>query len=155
MSNSDLWYIEKNDYGYSFHTGFYTSFEIVDSQLYFNDSHSVRYYDLANQESGTVFEKADNIFAFYYLGKGKFWYTTHSHGETTTIVENFITLTDKGHIINSSTESYNSDLIAMRKYLLGNRDDNICLVKGDLSGDDCEINMLDFVALKKLAAQGS
>lgn len=152
--SSDLWYIYKTDTDYSYHPGFYTSFEIIGSQLYFNDSHSVKYYDLANKQRGTVFNyNSNNIFSFHYLGKGKFSYTTHNHAETTTVIENTITLTDKGHIYNSTSDSYNADLIAMRKYLLGNHDDNICLVKGDLSGDDSVVNILDFVALKKLAAQ--
>ncbi len=150
---SSLWSFTENSLTY-YHPGFYTSFEIIGSQLYFNDSHSVKYYDLANKQSGTVFDyNSDNIFSFHYLGKGKFSYTTHNHAETTTVIENTITLTDKGHICDSTSDSYNLDLIAMRKYLLGNHDDNICLVKGDLSGDDSVVNILDFVALKKLAAQ--
>ena len=151
---SDLWYINKTNTGYSYHPGYYTGFEIIGSQIYFNDSHSVRYYDLSNNKEGKVFETGDNnIFSFKYLSNGDFIYETHTHDDAHKTLKITVSLSDKGHIFDSSAQGYTSDLTALRKYLLGYREDNICLVKGDLSGNDSIINIQDFVALKKLAAQ--
>ena len=150
--DSDLWYFDSSET--YFHSGYFTGFDIVGSQLYFNDAHSVKYYDIENGKSGTVFESQENILAFHYLGKGKFSYTTHLHNSNNTYykIDNTVTVPNLGHIYGDTSDSYNTDLIAMRKYLLGNHDDNICLVKGDLVGDDNVVNILDFVAMKKLAA---
>lgn len=147
---SELWF-DKNGTGYyipDFHSGLH----IVDNQIYFNDSKSIKYYDLQSGEIGTVLSvRNSNITGFNYVGNGTFNYTEFSvTGNSVNYTKKTFALANFGNLLNK-TASFTEVLVSMRKYISDGKSLGLCLINGDISGNDGKVDVRDLVALKKLA----
>lgn len=149
---SDPWF-EKNGSGrfiLDYHSGLY----MVGSQIYYNDVDTLKYYDISNGEEGIVFSvNESNITGFNYVGDGSFNYTEFAiNSGVSSYEKKTYTVDDMGKISNTSS-SFAEALILIRKFISGNDSSGLCLLKGDLSGNDREVDVRDLVVLKKLAIE--
>lgn len=148
--DTSIWFDTSNRYLLqNYNSGLY----MVGSQIYYNDSKNLMYYDVENGNSGTVFTvENSNITDFNYLGNGDFEYNEFSvvNGKVVFTKKHYI-LSDMGSMLNENEASYSANLVSMRKYISDGYSENVCLLKADLSGYDGKVDVRDLVVLKKLA----
>ncbi len=132
-----------------------TSLYMVESQIYYNDSNSINYYDANTGESGTVLEtKEDSLAGFKYLGDGKLEYSEiYVNGSSYVFLKQEYDVGNMGLFKNDSGASLSENLVAMRKYLINGNSSSLYLLRADVSGNDGKIDLRDLVALKRMLAE--
>lgn len=151
--SSDYWYISALNGNY-FITENNISLSIIGSQLYYSTANSVRYFDIITKEDNKLFDvKGSNILGFSYLGNGKFQYTEYCRNKDYAYYDKKeYTLQNFGRFnIGDDNQSIATSLVSIRKFLINNDSTGLCLLQGDLHGNDGKIDVRDIVAMKKLA----
>lgn len=136
--------------GNSFYPNYFAGLSVINSQLYFNTADTIVYHDLLTAQTQTVCTiPSDYVYSFYYSGDSTFSYMSlNTQGY---ISKANLTLSDKGQL-GKNPATFADDIVVLRKYLLSGDSSNICLAKADVSGNDQEINVIDLIHLKKMAA---